>query len=207
MKINKNLKNTLTNNYLFFIAILILSYLIYILYTNYFKNTPISITKQHLYKILAPGNYTGKATIDPTTQYKNGLICTHHLTITKHPDGLTVINRFKAFDPNTHKLQYQGYRDIKFLYKPNHPNQLFKISKSYINDKIVSSSYGYATGKTKNSILFHLTGSWHVDNRDFHKITWTARRTNTNTLQSIFTHPHHFGLNAFTIHENYTQQN
>jgi hypothetical protein len=126
---------------------------------------------------LAPGNYIGKATIDPTTQYKNGLICTHNLTITKNPDGLTVINRFKAFHPNTHKLQYQGYRDIKFLYKPNHPNQLFKISKSYINDKIVSSSYGYATGKTKNSILFHLTGSWHVDNRDFHKITWTARRT------------------------------
>ena len=74
----------------------------------------------------------------------------------------------------------------------------------YINNKLVSSSYGYATGQTANSIDFNLSGSWHISNKEYHNIQHTASRPSNNAINGVFSHYNMFGLSDFTIEGQYT---
>lgn len=178
---------------------------IYLLYTNYYKSSAIDVEPSLLFKILQPGTYTGISNYSATELYKNGLICTHYVTISKTANNdIDVVNNVTAYDKITNKLQYNGVRKVNFNYKPNHNNNLFKISKSYINDKLVSSSYGYANGKTNNSISFNLSGSWHISNKDYNKMDNTITRIDDKTIDTKFTHLSFIGLNEMIMDEKYT---
>lgn len=192
-------------NYLFHLVAIILIVIIYFLYTHYYKSSAIDIEPSLLFHILQPGTYTGVSNYSATDLYKNGLVCTNLVTISKiGSNGIDVINNITAYDAITNKLEYNGVRKVSFNYKPNHNNNLFKMSKSYINDKLVSSSYGYANAKTNNSISFHLAGSWHISNTDYTKLYNSITRTDEKTIDTKFTHLSFIGLNDFVMDEKYT---
>ena len=178
---------------------------IYLLFIHYYKSSAIDVEPSLLLHILQPGIYTGVSDYSETDIYKNGLICKHSVTISKTANNdIDVINNVKAYDKITNKFEVEGVRKVSFRYKPNHNNNLFKISQSYINDKLVSSSYGYATGKTDNSLSFNLSGSWHISNKDYTSMYNTITRTDNNTINTIFTHLSFIGLNELVMDEKYT---
>jgi hypothetical protein len=192
--------------YLVYLAILLIACtIIYVFRVNYFKSLAIDIEPELLFTVLRPGTYTGTSTYSATELYNNGLICKHNVHIKREMDNnLHVTNNVTAYDAATNKLEYQGVRIVKFVYKPNHGNNLFKISQSHINGNMVSSSYGYASGKTANSISFNLSGSWHISNKDYTNIYNTITRTDKETIDTNFTHMSFIGLNEMGMDEKYT---
>lgn len=199
------MKKYSTLNYLGCVSIFIVTCMImYVLKIKFFKGTAINVDPDLLFHVLKPGNYTGISKYTATDLYKNGLKCTHDVHITKTTDnGISVVNIVTAYDANTSKIMYTGRRIVDFSYKPNHDNNLFKISQSYIDNKLVSSSYGYATGKTKNSISFNLSGSWHISKTDYTNIYNTITRSD-DTIDANFTHLSFIGLNKLVMDEKYT---
>jgi hypothetical protein len=192
-------------NHLGVIVLIVLIVTVYLLFIHHYKSPAIDIDPSLLFHILQPGRYTGVSEYSGTELYKNGLICKHSVTISKiGGNNIDVINNLTAYDKITNKLEYNAVRKVSFRYKPNHNNDLFKISQSYINDKLVSSSYGYATGKTNNSISFNLSGSWHISNKDYTNMYNTITRTDNNTIDTKFTHLSFIGLNEMVMDEKYT---
>jgi hypothetical protein len=192
-------------NHLGVIVLIVLIFTVYLLFIHHYKSPAIDIEPSLLFHILQPGRYTGVSKYSGTELYKNGLICKHSVTISKiGGNNIDVINNLTAYDKITNKLEYNAVRKVSFRYKPNHNNNLFKISQSYINDKLVSSSYGYATGKTNNSISFNLSGSWHISNKDYTNMYNTITRTDNNTIDTKFTHLSFIGLNEMVMDEKYT---
>ena len=192
-------------NHLGVIVLIVLIVTVYLLFIHHYKSPAIDIEPSLLFHILQPGRYTGVSEYSGTELYKNGLICKHSVTISKiGGNNIDVINNLTAYDKITNKLEYNAVRKVSFRYKPNHNNDLFKISQSYINDKLVSSSYGYATGKTNNSISFNLSGSWHISNKDYTNMYNTITRTDNNTIDTKFTHLSFIGLNEMVMDEKYT---
>ena len=187
------------------LGIIIAIVTVYLLYIHYYKSPAINIEPELLFHILQPGTYTGVSNYSATKLYKNGLYCTNKLIISKSgPHDIDAVNYITAYDKITNKLEYNAVRKVSFNYKPNHYNNLFKISQSYINDKLVSSSYGYANGKTDNSISFNMAGSWHISNKDYTNLHNTITRTDKKTIDNKFTHLSFIGLNDLTIDEKYT---
>ena len=187
------------------IVLIVLIVTVYLLFIHHYKSPAIDIEPSLLFHILQPGRYTGVSNYSGTEIYKNGLVCKHSVTISKTGgNNIDVVNNVTAYDKITNKLEYEGVRKVSFRYKPNHNNNLFKISQSYINDKLVSSSYGYATGKTDNSISFNLSGSWHISNKDYTNMYNTITRTDNNTIDTKFTHLSFIGLNEMVMDEKYT---
>tara|TARA_R110002012_G_scaffold195779_1_gene364000 strand:- start:21 stop:617 length:597 start_codon:yes stop_codon:yes gene_type:complete len=194
---NSNLFNCL--------GLIILIVTVYLLCIHYYKSPAINIEPELLFHILQPGTYTGVSNYSATKLYKNGLNCNHKVIISKTgANDIDVVNYVTAYDNITNKLEYNGVRKVNFNYKPNHHNNLFKMSKSYINDKLVSSSYGYATGKTDNSISFNLAGSWHISNTDYTNLYNSITRTDKKTIDTKFTHLSFIGLNDLIMDEKYT---
>lgn len=193
------------NKYLSYIAILIICIIGYVFCLRYYKSSPVDIEPKLLVSILRPGKYTGNSTISATEIYKNGIRCEHNVDIkTDLGNNVHVVNNVTAYDTVTNKVLYTGVRSVKFIYKPNHGNNLFKISQSHINGNMVSSSYGYANGKTHNSISFNLSGSWHVSNNDYTNMYNTITRTDERTIDTNFTHLSIIGLNEMVMDEKYT---
>ena len=195
--------NAITYHLAYIAIISILVIIIYLLKMSYHHSEPIDIEPELFFKLYPPGSYTGTSTIGPTKLYKNGLICEHNVINTKNANGLDVVNNITAYDAVTKKLAYKGVRKIKLSYKPNHDDNLFIVSKSYINNKLVSSFYGYATEKTSNSISFNLSGSWHVSNKHYHNIYKTISKPSKDTVDVVFKHYNMFGINDLTIDEKY----
>jgi hypothetical protein len=71
---------------------------------------------------------------------------------------------------------------------------------------VVSSTYGYAIGKTDNSIRFHMAGSWHISAADYHKIDDVMTRVDSKHLTNVFVHPGLFGVNNLKFNEQYTME-
>ena len=158
----------LTVSYTLVICVLLL--IIYMLFINYYQKFPVDIEPSLLYLVAQPGNYTGVSTYGATELYPDGLRGENKLSIVKTNNGVSAINKIVAYNAKSNEFEYNGVRNIQLVYKPNHGKQLFKITSSYINNELVSSSYGYAVGKTANSIKFHLSGSWHISDKEYHKI-------------------------------------
>lgn len=186
------------------ISMIVLFSIIYVLVTHYYKHPHIEIDKDLLFNVLEPGKYTGESIYGATELYKNGLRCSHKVRIEKSNTGVDIVNQVTAYDLISGKHEYDGVRKVAYLYKPNHGKQLFKISSSYIDNQLVSSSYGYATGKTENSIIFHLSGSWHISHEDYHKIENVITRTDSKTIHNSLVHPRLFGFNNLVMDEKYT---
>jgi len=189
----------------YFAIIIVVCFIMYIFQLNYYKSKSIEVEPELLFSILQPGTYTGTSNYSGTEIYKNGLFCKHQVVI-KNDMGhnLHVTNNVRAYDAITNKLEYTGVRIVKFNYKLNHNNNLFKISQSYINDNLVSSSYGYASVKTNNSISFKLSGSWHISGNDYTNIYNTITRTDNETIDTQFTQFSMLGFNKLVMDEKYT---
>ena len=161
---------------------ILLTFIIYYLFKQYYHPNAINVDKDLLNNIFEIGYYKGYSTYSPTDIYKNGLYSKDKLEIIKNYSGIRTIVTLDAYDKLTNKKVYTGKRISDFVYKENHGNNLFRISKSYINNKIVSSSHGFAIAKSNNSIEFKLTGSWHNSSHDFHKINLKIKRENNKIL-------------------------
>jgi hypothetical protein len=173
---------------------------------NYYKNSPVDIEPSLLYLVAQPGTYTGNSTCGATNLYPDGLRCERSLTIVKINKGISAINKIIAYNAKSNKREFNGVRHIHIVYKPNDGKQLFKLTTSYINNEIVSSSYGYAIGKTANSIKFHLSGSWHVSDKDYHKIDNIMTRPDTTHLNNVYINPTLLGFTDFVMDEQYTME-
>lgn len=196
-----------SSKYMLVLSVILLGVLfsiIYMLVTHYYKHPHIEVDKSLLYDVLKPGTYTGKSIYGATELYKNGLRCSHKVRIEKTNTGVEINNHVTAYDLISGKHEYDAVRTEAYLYKPNHGKQLFKISSSYIDNQLVSSSYGYATSKTDNSIMFHLSGSWHISSEDYHKIENLITRTDSKTIHNSLIHPRLFGFNNLVMDETYT---
>ena len=186
------------------VTVCILLLIIYMLVINYYKNFPVDIEPSLLYLVAQPGAYTGISTYGATELYPDGLRGENKVSITKTDNGIEATNIIAAFNMKTNKIEFELVRKIKIVYHHNHGKQLFKMTTSYINDKIVSSTYGYAIGKTDNSIRFHMSGSWHISASDYHKIDDVMTRVDSKHLTNVFVHPGLFGVNNLKFNEQYT---
>lgn len=188
------------------VTICILLLIIYILFINYYKKYPVDIEPSLLYLVAQPGNYTGVSTYGPTELYPNGLQCESKLSITKTNNGISAIIKIIAYNAKSNEFEFNGVRNIQIIYKPNHGKQLFKMTSSYINNQLVGSTYGYAVGKTANSIKFSLSGSRHMSSKDYHKIDNVMTRLDSKHLNNVFIHPTLLGFNDFVMDEQYTME-
>jgi len=103
---------------------------------------------------------------------------------------------------NTHFLC--GFKCSK-VYKPTHGSNLFNTSETFVDGQVVSTSYGYATAKTDNSIDFHINCAWHIIDEEYNNVSKDLKRVG-DVLYGTFTHPGFFGGDALTFHEKYVQE-
>ena len=168
--------------------------------------TAIDVEESLLRKVVQPGKYVGEAVYSPTHLYPNGLITTNKLEITENTTEKNIhyTNELVARDSKTNEIQYTGTRKGKYFYKPSHGTNLFNHSESYIDGQVVSTSYGYATAKTDNSIDFTIDCAWHVINKEYNNASKNLVRDG-NVLYGDFLHPSFFGGYSLTFKEKYTQ--
>lgn len=184
------------------IVVLVVSRWLYM----YAPRTAIDVEESLLRKILVPGTYKGEGTCSPTPLYPNGLTSTNKLVITENTSEKNIhyVNELVARDSKTNVIQYTGVRKGKYFYKPNHGSNLFNSSEFYIDGKVVSTSYGYATSKTNDSIDFTIDAAWHVIDAEYSNAKKDLKRKG-NVLYGYFTHPSFFGGSSLTFNEKYTQ--
>ena len=171
----------------------------------YMPRTAIDVEESLLRKVVRPGKYAGEAVYSPTALYPNGLVTSNILEITENADekNIQYTNELVARDRKTNQVKYSGVRKGKYFYKPNHGSNLFNTSESYIDGKVVSTSYGYATAKTDNSIDFTIVAAWHVIDEEYINAKKDLRRDG-DVLYGDFTHPTFFRGSALTFTEKYT---
>jgi hypothetical protein len=167
--------------------------------------TAIDVEESLLRKVVKPGKYVGEAIYSPTPLYPNGLVTSNVLEITENADekNIQYTNELVARDRKTDEIHYKAVRKGKYFYKPSHGTNLFNTSESYIDGQIVSTSYGYATAKTDNSIDFTVDSAWHVIDDEYTNAKKDLRREG-DVLYGDFTHPTFFGGSALTFMEKYT---
>jgi len=172
----------------------------------YAPRTAIDVEESLLRKILVLGTYVGEGTYTPTPLYPNGLTTTNKLIITENTSEQNIhyVNEVVARDSKTNAIQYNMTRKGKYFYKPNHGSNLFNSSESYIDGKVASTSYGYATSKTSDSIDFTIEAAWHVIDNEYDNAKKELKRKG-NVLYGHFSHPTFFGGSSLTFNEKYTQ--
>lgn len=151
------------NNKLFFYIFLIL---LIILIVKTYKNQGIDVPKKVLFYVLPEGNFKGTANYGKSNIYKNGLKVNVSAIIKHHQDGIVVVNTIDAYDFKTNKHAYSAKRVINYDYKSNHGLNVFRNSKTYINNKLASSSHGKIVSYNSNSITILSNGSWHISTHE-----------------------------------------
>jgi hypothetical protein len=167
--------------------------------------TAIDVEESLLRKVVQPGKYVGEAVYSPTSLYPNGLVTSNILEITENADekNIQYTNELVARDKKTDEIHYKAVRKGKYFYKPSHGSNLFNTSESYIDGQVVSTSHGYATAKTENSIDFTVNSAWHVIDAEYTNAKKDLKRED-DVLYGDFTHPHFFGGSELTFTEKYT---
>ena len=184
------------------ISILLNIYMFYLL-NHFYDSHPVNIEPSLLHSIYKIGTYEGNSTYSPTSIYKNGLYSNDKLQVSKTNNGITLICDIKVEDLKTRKPVYNGTKKIILTYKKNHGKKLFKIYKAYINGKLVSSQYGVAIGKTKNSITFNLSGAWYISPQYFNNIKNIVYRKENKLNESIVNED--LSGKGFTINSYFSQ--
>ena len=169
--------------------------------------TAIDVDESLLLKVVKPGKYVGEGVYSPTPLYKNGLTTENVLVITenKTEKNISYVNELIARDSKTNEIQYKGTRKGKYFYKPTHGSNLFNTSETFVDGQVVSTSYGYATAKTDNSIDFHINCAWHIIDAEYNNVSKDLKRVG-DVLYGTFTHPGFFGGDTLTFHEKYVQE-
>lgn len=191
---------------LIIIVILILCSLAIYMTMEYNEPKAIEVEKDFLHSILKPGVYKGRAVYSATKLYPNGLETTNHLTVheNKEEDSYDYINELTAVNRSTKEVAYHAIRKGKYFYKPNHGKEVFLMGKSYINDRIVSSQYGFATHQSNNSLSFTMDSSWHIDEKE-HKNASKVLTRDGNKLHIKMVHPSYWGMSGLTLNESYEE--
>ena len=165
--------------FLIIVTIIIILFILHIV--NNYKNQGVHIPKKVLYYVLPEGNFKGTANYGVSNVYKNGLKANVSATIRHHNDGIVVTNNIDAYDLKTKKHAYFAKRVINYDYKPNHGLNVFRNTKSYINNKLVSSSHGKLLAFDQNSITILSSGSWHISTHE-HKIKTKITRVGNKLI-------------------------
>ena len=135
------------------------------IYSNY-KNQGVNVPKKVLFYVLPEGNFKGTAKYGRSNIYKNGLKLIVTAKIKHHQDGVVVTNTIEAYDLKTNKYAYFEKRVINYDYKLNHGLNVFRNTKSYVNNRLVSSSHGKIVSYSPNSITILSNGSWHISTHE-----------------------------------------
>ena len=187
------------------IMLLVMVILFYVIYRliNYFNTRHVNVPPALLVDVIKPGSYKGVGEYSATKSHSGGIVTTNDLIIEKGKNNsVYYTNTLIAKDKKTNKVQYNGVRKGIFFYKSNHGNQLFVESKSYIDDNIVSSQYGYANGITNNSISFLISSTWYIDQKIYDSTVKTLTRNGDNLSHSIY-NTNKIGMKGLTIEEEY----
>lgn len=166
------------------ITILLVVWLI-IRIMDYHKTDAIDMPKDKLLFIQGTGMFKGEGTYGPTKHYPNGLKAKLRSTRQATSSGLDIITEVTAYDAKTGEHVYDAIRYVTFSHKPNKGNRLYKSSKSYIDDKLVSSSNGWVTMFDDKSMESVSKGSWHISAEDHEIISRTE--TNGSKMRTTFT--------------------
>jgi len=167
------------------IIILILVFLSFFNKESETQKKSINVTKKHLLKVLKPGSYTGESNISSSELHPKGLHGYCKLDIKEVKNGVEYTNEITYYDNTNNMEAFTLIRIGGFYYKKNHEKNLFRIHKSYIGNELVSSTYGYATKVDETSILFDLSGSWHISKKDYEKIYFKLERKDNKLVVSF----------------------
>jgi hypothetical protein len=188
------------------IIILILVIMFYNMY-NKARIQAVHVPKHILHNIFKEGKYEGNADYGKTKIYPNGLNAKVTANIKYVRDGdVVVTNTIDAYHKDTGKHAYYATRIITYDYKPNHGENVFRNTKSYINGNLVSSSHGRIVWHNDNSIKIISHGSWHISHREF-EISTIIDRNGDVVISKYINHgiiPYFMDL---YLQENYKQIN
>jgi len=112
--------------------------------------------------VLRPGTYIGKGKYSATEFYPNGLDVNLKLNTRQTDSGLDYTVEIVAFDAKTGAQAYEGVRTGSFSYKPNHGEDLFRNTASYLDGELVSSSHGHVISASPTHMTILSSGSWHI---------------------------------------------
>lgn len=156
----------------------------------------VNVPMKVFHDIFKPGTYKGKGVYSPTKKYSNGIATTNTLIIKKGKNNSShFTNTIVAKDNKTNKVEYTAIRKGTFFYKSKDSKQLFTKSKSYINNKVVSSQYGCVNRITDNTIEFSVKCKWYIDGKKNNNVIKTVTRKGNKLLHTI--------KDSFTIKEEY----
>lgn len=196
------------NNQRQIIILLVVVILVYVVYRliQYFRARPVAISPALLHDVLKPGTYKGVGEYTPTKSHSDGIVTTNVATIEKgEHNSIHYTNTLTAKNKKTNQVVYNAIRKGDFFYKSNHGNQLFLEAKSYINNEVVSSQYGYANSFTDNSISFLISSTWYIDQTTYEDAIKTVQR-NGDKLSHKINHIHMLGFKGLGIEENFILQ-
>lgn len=157
----------------FLVSIILI--MLFLCLLNKVNGMAANVPPADLVAVLRPGRYTGEGKYAPTDHYPNGLNAKLYMTVTKTQTGLDTSVQVEAFDAVTGNIAYNGVRNATFDYKPNHGDNVFKNSKSFIGGKLVSSSHGTLTSSSKDKLVISSSGSWHTSSYE-HNIINTIKK-------------------------------
>ena len=166
------------------IVIILILILIYVIYYNCFIKAS-SVPRELLYSLLEEGKYNGVGKYNPTELHPYGIKSIMELNIMRTHSGVKYINYINLYDAKTNKLIDKGVRKARLDYKPNHENNIFQNSKSFIGNNLVSSSHGKVINYNKNSIVLESIGSWHISNHDFKNIRQNIKKENNKLILNL----------------------
>lgn len=169
------------NSILTGLIILLIIMIIYFIYHNCFMKAS-SVPKELLYSLLEEGTYNGVGYYNPTELHHNGIRSIMRMSIVRTHTGIKYVNHIDLYDAKTNKLIDRGVRKARLDYKPNHKDNVFQNSKSFIGKNLVSSSHGKVITHTNNSLVLDSVGSWHISSHDFNHIKQTIKKENNKLI-------------------------
>ena len=131
----------------------------------------VEVPREVLYSVLQPGRYVGKGKYTPTGPFPNGLTVNLEMNITETPTGATFQINATGYDAVTGDEEYTGRRVGRFDYKPNQGQQVFRNTRSYIGDTLVSSGHGRIVSASKGYFKTISSGSWYMSAREHEIVT------------------------------------
>ena len=197
--------------FIFILGIFVIVYNLNKLYYNY--GNAINVPRELLYNVLKPGIYEGVSTTSGDVLssmdgclYKNGQKSIHRLYISKTLNGIKFENIIKVHDSVSGDFLHTLKRDGEFTYMHKQNDNLYKLSRNYIDDKLVGASYGYVTDITNNSITANLHGVWHISSKEYHNVSNVMKRLDNNHLESQLIHKY-LGFSDILVDQKYTMLN
>ena len=106
-------------------------------------------------------------------------------------------------DKSRKKPNKDSQRITKYFYKPDHGNNLFRKSITYTNEQEVNTTYGYAIGKTNNSLDFKISASTQYSTEEFNQLKGTISRPENGIVRFSWKNYNMFGLVNFTTSSEY----